>query len=145
MSHTVFPVHQRDVSLLNLTSRLPQHATLVCHLSSSENAFDSQQLHAHMRALSAAHLECFFCGLDADAATTMRAMVRIERFPALLLCRDGRVVDQLAGIDRSFTTEGIAYELAVHRMLNFEEGTRYGGGGSEDDDGSEDGSGHESG
>ena len=32
--------------------------------------------------------------------------------PALLLCRGGRVIGQLTGVDRSFTAEGVAFELA---------------------------------
>ena len=35
--------------------------------------------------------------------------------PALLLCRDGRVIGQLTGVDRSFTAEGVAFELAQAR------------------------------
>ena len=42
---------------------------------------------------------------------------------ALLLCRDGKVVDQLVGVDRSFTTEGVAYEHG--RRLKISETLRY--------------------
>ncbi len=37
--------------------------------------------------------------------------------PALLLCRGGRVIGQLTGVDRSFTAEGVAFELAQARYL----------------------------
>ena len=36
-----------------------------------------------------------------------------------------KVVDKLQGLDRTFTTEGIAYELGQHGLLDFEEGTHY--------------------
>ena len=46
----------------------------------------------------------------------MLAMVALERLPALLLGQDGKVVEQLTGIDRSFTVESLAYELGEHRV-----------------------------
>ena len=55
----------------------------------------------------------------------MMAMVDFARLPALLLACDGQVVHQLYGIDRSFTTEGVAYELSTHGIVDFEEGTSY--------------------
>ena len=42
--------------------------------------------------------------------------VDFARLPALLLCADGKVVHQLHGIDRSFTTEGVAYHLGEHKV-----------------------------
>ena len=48
-----------------------------------------------------------------------------ERMRLALLCRDGKVADQLTGIDRSFTSEGVAYELGERGLLDFEEGTSY--------------------
>ena len=44
---------------------------------------------------------------------------------ALLLCKDGKVVDKLHNLDRTFTTEGIAYELGQNGLIDFEEGTHY--------------------
>ena len=52
----------------------------------------------------------------------MLSMVTLADLPALLLCRDGKVVDQLVGVDRSFTTEGVAYELGERGLVDFEEG-----------------------
>merc|ERR1712228_716782 len=88
-------------------------------------SLDCELLNRHMRALCRAHLETYFCWLSAESAPTMMAMVKLSQLPALLLCRDGKVVEQLAGIDRSFTTEGIAYELSQHQLLFFEEGVQY--------------------
>lgn len=62
------------------------------------------------------HLETYFCWLDVEAAPTMLAMVALERLPALLLAQHGKVVEQLTGIDRSFTIESLAYELGEHRV-----------------------------
>ena len=55
----------------------------------------------------------------------MVAMVALEKLPALLLGQDGKVVEQLTGIDRSFTIEGLAYELGEHKAIDFDEGVDY--------------------
>lgn len=101
-----------------------EHERLVCHVASE--TLESRMLHAHLRAISRVHLETYFCTLDASRAPMMLAMVEMGRLPAVLLARDGKVVQQLVGVDRSFTTEGLAYELASHGLIiNFEEGANY--------------------
>ena len=104
--------------------KIPDHARAVCHLFAA-GKMDSELLRHHMRALSAVHLETYFCELDAEKAPFMLSMVTLADLPALLLCRDGKVVDQLVGVDRSFTTEGVAYELGERGLVDFEEGTSY--------------------
>ena len=80
-----------------------------------------------MRALCQVHVETYFCYLDPSSAPVMMGMVEVGRLPALLLCKNGQVVDHLHGLDRSFTTEGVAYELGQRGMVEFEEGVVYGG------------------
>lgn len=46
----------------------------------------------------------------------MVAMVALDKLPALLLGQNGKVTEQLTGIDRSFTIESLAYELGEHRV-----------------------------
>ena len=104
--------------------KIPDHARAVCHLFAA-GKMDSELLRHHMRALSAVHLETYFCELDAEKAPFMLSMVTLADLPALLLCRDGKVVDQLVGVDRTFTTEGVAYELGERGLVDFEEGTSY--------------------
>ena len=101
-----------------------EHERVVCHVASE--TVESRMLHAHLRAMCRVHIETYFCTLDASRAPMMLAMVEMGKLPAVLLARDGKVVQQLVGVDRSFTTEGLAYELASHGMvLNFEEGANY--------------------
>eukprot|EP00316_Scyphosphaera_apsteinii_P010009 CAMPEP_0119308570 /NCGR_PEP_ID=MMETSP1333-20130426/11538_1 /TAXON_ID=418940 /ORGANISM="Scyphosphaera apsteinii, Strain RCC1455" /LENGTH=249 /DNA_ID=CAMNT_0007312377 /DNA_START=20 /DNA_END=769 /DNA_ORIENTATION=- len=102
---------------------IPDHPRVVCHLTTS--SLDCELLHRHMRALCKIHLETYFCWLNAECAPMMLKMVKLSQLPALLLCRDGKVVEQLGSIDRSFTTEGVAYELSQHQLLFFEEGVNY--------------------
>lgn len=119
--HGAYAELTNDAHFLKAASERPR---MVCHLSTA--SLDSQLLHHHMRALCETHLETFFCSLPAESAPMMLNMVELERLPALLLCRDGKVVHQLVGVDRTFTTEGVAYELGEQKLLNFEEGVRYG-------------------
>ena len=105
--------------------KLPQHERAVCAICAA-GSMDGQMLHAHMRALCQVHVETFFCHLDPESAPVMMGMVDVGRLPALLLCKEGKVVHCLHGIDRSFTSEGVAYELAQHNLLDFEEGIVYG-------------------
>ena len=108
---------------------LPQHERAVCALC-AEGSLDGQLLHAHMRALAPVHVETYFCWLDPATAPVMMAMVDVGQLPALLLAKNGKVVDQLHGIDRSFTAEGVAYELGTHGIVDFEEGQAYGSSGN---------------
>ena len=103
---------------------LPKHERAICALC-GPNSFDGELLHSHMRALSHVHVESYFCWLDPESAPVMMAMVDIAALPALLLAKNGQVVHQLTGIDRSFTAEGVGYELGQHGMIDFEEGTHY--------------------
>eukprot|EP00327_Prymnesium_parvum_P013091 CAMPEP_0184403538 /NCGR_PEP_ID=MMETSP0007-20130409/85467_1 /TAXON_ID=97485 /ORGANISM="Prymnesium parvum, Strain Texoma1" /LENGTH=243 /DNA_ID=CAMNT_0026759647 /DNA_START=59 /DNA_END=790 /DNA_ORIENTATION=- len=101
-----------------------EHPRVVCHLCRA-GSLDGQMMHTRLQALCHVHLETFFCWLDIDAAPTMLAMVALDGLPALLLAHRGKVVEQLARIDRSFTVESLAYELGEHRAINFEEGIDY--------------------
>lgn len=101
------------------------HVRLVCGVV-AESSLDGQLLGAHMAALAAVHLETYFCWLRAETAPMMMEMVDFARLPALLLCSEGKVVHQLYGIDRSFTTEGVAQALGEQKMLEFEAGAAYG-------------------
>ena len=103
---------------------LPKHERAVCALC-AHGSLDGGLLHSHMRALAHVHVESYFCWLDPEAAPVMMAMVEVGSLPALLLAKNGQVVDQLHGLDRSFTTEGVAYELGQRGLLDFEEGTHY--------------------
>ena len=104
---------------------LPKHERAVCALCEA-GSFDGEMLHTHLRALAHVHVETFFCHLDPESAPVMMAMVDVGSLPALLLAKNGQVVDRLNRLDRSFTTEGIAFELGGQGMLDFEEGTHYG-------------------
>ena len=64
------------------------HERAVCHLF--DTSLDCELLHHHMRALSAVHVETYFCRLDVELAPTMMAMVSLREMPALLLCRAAR-------------------------------------------------------
>ena len=79
-----------------------------------------------MRALAAVHFETFFAHLDSDNSPMIKAMIEIGDTPVLLLCQAGKVTGQLAGIDRSYTAEGIAYELGLQGLVNFDDGIQYG-------------------
>ena len=119
--HGVYAALEDEAAFLKA---LPEHERAVCHLV-AEGSLDGEMLHHHMRALCEVHLETFFCRLGCDVAPVMMAMVSLEQLPALLLCRGGRVVGQLTDVDRSFTTEGVAFELAQQGMIDFEDGTKY--------------------
>ena len=106
--------------------QLPQHERAVCALC-AHGSLDGELLHNHLRALCGVHVETFFCHLDPESAPVMMGMVDVGRLPALLLCKNGKVVDALHGLDRSFTTEGVGYELGQHGLVDFEEGIVYGG------------------
>jgi hypothetical protein len=121
MGHGEYVELDREAKLLEA---LPKHERLVCALC-ARGSMDGELLHAHMRALCRIHIEAYFCWLDPDSAPIMMGMVDVGRLPALLLCAAGKVVHHLQGIDRSFTTEGVAYELGQHHIVNFEEGTSY--------------------
>ena len=103
---------------------LPKHERAVCTLA-AHGSLDGEMLHTHMRALCRVHVETYFCWLDPETAPVMMGMVDIGRLPALLLCKAGKVVHTLHGLDRSFTTEGIGYELGQQQMVDFEEGMHY--------------------
>ena len=121
MGHGIYEQLDREAKFLEA---LPKHERAVCALC-AEGSMDGQLLHAHMRALCKVHVETYFCWLDPDSAPVMMGMVDVGRLPALLLCKGGKVVHQLHGLDRSFTAEGVAYELGQHGMVDFEEGTHY--------------------
>lgn len=108
---------------------LPKHERAVCALC-EEGSLDGKLLHAHMRALAPVHVETYFCWLDPVTAPVMMAMVDVGQLPALLLAKNGQVVDQLHGLDRSFTAEGVAYELGQRGLVDFEEGQAYGSSGN---------------
>ena len=108
---------------------LPKHERALCALCVS-GSFDGEMLHSHMRALAPVHVESYFCWLDPETAPVMMAMVDVGALPALLLAKNGQVVEQLTGIDKSFTAEGIAFELGSYSMLDFEEGQAYGSSGN---------------
>merc|ERR1712032_772013 len=93
--------------------KAPQHERMVMHLW--DESLDCSLLHTHMEAMCKAHLETYFCALEATLAPMMMGMVNVIRLPVLLLCRSGKVVHQLTGIDSSFTTEGVAYEISQHK------------------------------
>ena len=59
---------------------LPKHERAVCHLY-QPGSVDGEMLHGHMRALSAAHLETYFCQLDAALAPVMMHMVSVAAMP----------------------------------------------------------------
>lgn len=120
LGHGVYATLPSEAGFLQ---ELPKHERAVCHLF--DTSLDCDLLHHHMRALSEVHLETYFCRLDVELAPTMMAMISLREMPALLLCKGGKVTGQLTGIDRSFTSEGVAYELAQAGMLDFEDGTRY--------------------
>ena len=103
--------------------RLPNHEKLVCALVT--DSLDCRLVHQHLLALAKVHLETFFCSLRAETAPMMQEMVKLDQLPTLLLCSAGKVIHQLPGIDRSFTAEGVAYELSQHGLVDFEEGVNY--------------------
>ena len=104
---------------------ITKHDRVVCHLC-TPGSLDTELMHERLTQLAKTHLETFFCWLDAQAAPMMLAMVDLAQLPALLIGSAGKVVNQLANLDRSFTVEGVAYELGAAGALDFEEGTKYG-------------------
>ena len=104
---------------------LPKHERVVCALT-PEGSLDADLLHTHMKRLCQVHVETYFCWLLPEQAPVMMGMVDVGRLPALLLCKEGKVVHHLDGLDRSFTTEGLAYELGEHQLVDFQEGMHYG-------------------
>jgi hypothetical protein len=122
--------HGAYVSLADeaeLLSKLPNHERAVVLFSSRKfPGHLSQLLHTLMRALADVHFETFFAHLDSDSSPMIKAMVDIPEGPVLLLCQGGRVTGQLAGIDSSYTAEGIAYELGLQGLVNFDDGIQYG-------------------
>ena len=119
--HGVYAVLESEARFLQ---ELPQHERAVCHLF-QQGSVDGELLHRHMQVLCAVHVETYFCRLDCELAPVMMQMVSLAQMPALLLCRAGKVVGQLTGVDRSFTSEGLAFELSQAGMLDFEDGTQY--------------------
>jgi len=110
-----------------LLKRLAKHERAVVLFSSRSGASHlSELMHAHMRSLSVAHFESFFGHLDSDKAPMIQTLIEVSNGPILLLCMGGKVTGQLAGIDRSYTAEGIAYELGLQGLLNFDDGIQYG-------------------
>ena len=120
--HGAYVQLEQEASFLE---ELPKHERAVCALC-EEGSLDGALLHQHMRALAPVHVETYFCWLDPAHAPVMMAMVDVGRLPALLLAKGGQVVHQLHGLDRSFTAEGVAYELGQHGVVDFEEGQAYG-------------------
>ena len=108
---------------------MQKHERAVCALC-EHGSIDGELLHAHMRALAPVHVETYFCWLDPADAPLMMEMVDVGRLPALLLAKGGQVVQHLNGLDRSFTAEGVAYELGEHGLCDFEEGQAYGSAGN---------------
>lgn len=104
---------------------LPRHERVVCALT-PEGSIDAELLHTHMKQLCHVHVETYFCWLRPEQAPVMMGMVNVGAMPALLLCKEGKVVHHLDGLDRSFTTEGLAYELGEHGLVDFDEGMHYG-------------------
>jgi len=121
MGHGTYEQLEGEAKFLEVVGA---HPRVVCHLCVT-GSLDAQMMHTRLKALCTTHLETYFCWLDAEAAPMMLAMVALERLPALLLGREGKVVEQLTGLDRSFTIESLAYELGEHRAIDFEEGTDY--------------------
>ena len=121
LGHGKYAKLEQESSFLE---QLQKHERTVCALV-EQGSMDSELLHAHMRQLCRVHVESYFCWLDAASAPVMMGMVNVGRLPALLLCKNGKVAETLHGIDRSFTTEGVAYELGQHNLVDFEEGTHY--------------------
>jgi hypothetical protein len=121
MGHGKYDQLDREASFLQ---QITKHERVVCALC-AQGSLDGELLHSHMRALCKVHLETYFCWLDPETAPVMMGMVDMGRLPALLLCMGGKVVHHLHGLDRSFTAEGVAYELGQHHLVNFEEGTQY--------------------
>ena len=119
--HGTYVALEQESSFLQA---LPKHERTVCALCMA-GSLDGELLHTHMRALARVHMEAYFCWLDPERAPVMMGMVDVGRLPALLLCLNGKVVHALHGIDRSFTTEGVAYELGQHKIVDFEEGLCY--------------------
>jgi hypothetical protein len=105
-------------------AEIGKHERVVCHLCEA-GSIDGELMHRRLEALCRIHLETYFCWLDAENAPMMLAMVRLEGLPALLIARGGKVAEQLANLDRSFTIEGVAYELGQRAALFFEEGKDY--------------------
>jgi hypothetical protein len=117
--HGKYAIVEQESSFLE---ELTRHERVVCALTAT-GSIDGEMLHAHIKQLCRVHVETYFCRLDPERAPVMMGMVSVGQLPALLLCREGKVVDQLHSIDRSFTTEGIAYEIGQRKCIDFEEGT----------------------
>lgn len=121
LGHGAYEQLENEAKFLEI---IGEHPRVVCHLCVA-SSLDGEMMHTRLKALCTVHLETYFCWLDVETAPMMLAMVALERLPALLLGQDGKVVEQLTGIDRSFTIESLAYELGEHRAIDFEEGTDY--------------------
>jgi len=110
-----------------LLSELPKHERAVVLFGSrGAPSHLTEALHLQLRQLSVVHVETYFAHLDAEEAPLISSMVELAELPTLLLCEGGRVTGQLAGVDRTFTTEGVAYELGQRGLVHFDDGIHYG-------------------
>ncbi|KAG8470151.1 hypothetical protein KFE25_008572 [Diacronema lutheri] len=97
-----------------------RHARCVVALFDANAQFDASLVHGALSRIAPLHLETKLCCIAAEKAPMLSAHVAIERLPVLFLVRGGKVVDKIP-IDRSFTAEGVAYELADKGFLDSDE------------------------
>jgi thioredoxin-like negative regulator of GroEL len=81
---------------------------------------------AHFSKLAPAHVETRFVKINAEKNPFLVERLGIILMPSIVLIKDGKTdhtihgFDEFGGVD-DFTTETVAYVLAHHGVLNYEE------------------------
>jgi len=97
-----------------------KHDRCVVALFDANAQFDSGLVHAALERIAPIHLETKLCCISNDKAPMLSMHINVERLPVIFLVRAGKVVDKIP-VDRSFTAEGVAYELADKGFLDSDE------------------------
>eukprot|EP00304_Pavlova_gyrans_P010392 CAMPEP_0206051356 /NCGR_PEP_ID=MMETSP1466-20131121/31290_1 /ASSEMBLY_ACC=CAM_ASM_001126 /TAXON_ID=44452 /ORGANISM="Pavlova gyrans, Strain CCMP608" /LENGTH=290 /DNA_ID=CAMNT_0053426485 /DNA_START=24 /DNA_END=896 /DNA_ORIENTATION=+ len=97
-----------------------RHERAVCALYDPNAQLDTSVVHGALGRIAPVHLETKLCCIAADKAPMLCMHVDVERLPVLFLLRDGKMVEHIC-VDRTFTTEGVAYELADKGFLDSDE------------------------
>lgn len=84
-----------------------------------------QIVDAHFERLAPRHLETRFVKIDAEKNPFLVERLGIIMMPTIILIKDGKTEHSLRGFDElggtdDFSTEDMAYVLASHGVLNYE-------------------------
>lgn len=84
-----------------------------------------QIVDAHFERLAQTHLETRFIKIDAEKSPYLVEKLGIILMPTIILIKDGKTEHSIRGFDElggtdDFTTADMAYVLATHGVLNYE-------------------------